>query len=143
MGNEEIEASNKKASKDKLVTFLSIHFWISLIILSLSLSLFLSLSLSLLDTQIFLGALWHWIKKGKEGKRNQRSSNERQDQADTVGFFAGIDLHVHFPCQIWHAQYCIWIFCSYGMGYARCNSVFIIALPFPNSHGVIGFSCFS
>ena len=62
-----------------------------------------SLFLVLLDTQSFLGALWHQSKKGKEGKRKQRSSRERQDQVATIGFIVGINLHVHFPYQIWHA----------------------------------------
>ena len=28
------------------------------------------------------------------------------------------------------------------MGFARCNSVLNLTLPFPDSHGVMGFSCF-
>jgi len=40
----------------------------------------------------------HGIKKGKEGKRNKRSSKEEQYQATIEGFFAGINFHVYFPC---------------------------------------------
>jgi len=58
----------------------------------------------------FLGALWHWSKKGKEGKRKKRTSRERQDQAAIVGFIVGIDLHVYFPCYSWHAWDCMCFF---------------------------------
>ena len=30
----------------------------------------------------------------------------------------------------------------HGMGFARCDSVFSLALPFPDNHGVVEFSCF-
>jgi len=30
----------------------------------------------------------------------------------------------------------------HGMGFSRCSSVFSLALPFLDSHGVMGFSCF-
>ena len=30
----------------------------------------------------------------------------------------------------------------HGMGFSRCNSVFSLALPFSDSHDVMGFSCF-
>jgi len=36
----------------------------------------------------------------------------------------------------------LWFFCCYGMGFSRCGSVFNLALPFLNNHGVMGFSCF-
>ena len=81
---------DKKASKDQSTTYFQFSFG--------ALSLFyLSLSLTLGHLE-FLGRLWHWSKKGKEVKRKQRSSRERQDQAATKFFIAGIKLHVYFPC---------------------------------------------
>ena len=29
-----------------------------------------------------------------------------------------------------------------GMGFSRCDSVFVLAFPFLDIHGVMGFSCF-
>jgi len=40
------------------------------------------------------------IKKGKEGKRKEGASKEEWDQAATIQFYTGIDLHVYFPCYI-------------------------------------------
>ena len=78
MENEENRGLiDKKDSEDQFVTFLQFSFG--------ALSLFsLSLSLSLLDTQIFLGALRHWINKDKEGKRKEGARKEEQDQAATT-----------------------------------------------------------
>ena len=91
MENEENRGLiNKKASEDQLVGFL-------LALMALILLYYLSLSLSLLGTSIFLGALWHWIKKGKEGKTKEGASKEEQDQTSTTRFFAGKHLHVWFP----------------------------------------------
>ena len=67
---------DKKAYEDQFVTFCQFSF--------VALSLFsLSLYLSLLDTK-FLQELWHWIKKGKEGKRKEGTNKEEQDQAVTT-----------------------------------------------------------
>jgi len=60
-----------------------------------------------LDTKIFLGALWHWIKKGKEDKRREGASKEEKDQETTKVFLVGINLHVYFPlldlaCMVFH-----------------------------------------
>ena len=77
-----------------------------------------------MNTWSFLGALWHWIKKGKEGKRKQRSSRERQDQAATSVFFAGIDLHVYFLAR-------------FGMHGIACGSFVVMAWVLP---GVTVFS---
>ena len=98
MENEENRGLiDKKASKDQLVIL------VSLVLLDLS----SILSLSLLNTQSFLGALWHWIKEGKEGKRKEEARKEEQDEATTTIFFVGADLHVYFICYIWHSRYCI------------------------------------
>ena len=102
MENEEnIGLINKKDSRDQWARLGHFSFG--------AFSLF-SLSLILLDTQSFLGALWHWVKKYKEGKRKKRSSRERKDQAATIGFIVGINLHVYFPFQIWHAWDCMCFF---------------------------------
>ena len=89
MENEENRGLiNKKASKDQWARLGQFSFGVlSLFSLSLSYSWILS----------FFGALCHWSKKGKEGKRKQRSSKERQDQVAITGSIAGIDLHVYFP----------------------------------------------
>ena len=85
MENEEyIGLIDKKAYEDQFDLFVSS-------VLDLS---HYSLSFSFLDTQSFLGALWHWIKKGKEGKRKEGASKEEKDQATTAGLFVGIVLHV-------------------------------------------------
>jgi len=91
MENEENRGFiHKKAFEDQLVTFCQLSFGA----LSLfSLSLYHSWTL-----RVFLEQFWHWSKKGKEGKRKQRSSRERRDQEATSGFIAGINLHVYFPC---------------------------------------------
>ena len=88
---------SKKLKASLLKMFLRIswkdffsHLWLS--------HYSLSLSLSLLNTLIFLWALWHWIKKGKGGRREEGASKEEQDQVATARFFVGTDLHVWFPC---------------------------------------------
>ena len=81
---------HKKASEDQLVTFCQFNFG--------ALSLF-SISLTLGHLE-FLGVIL-------EGKRKQRSSRERQDQAATTGFIIGINLHVYFPLldlDAWHCN---------------------------------------
>ena len=65
---------DKKAFEDQLVQFVTL-------VLDFS---HYSLSLSLLDTQSFLGPLWHWIKKGKEGKRKEGPSKEEQVKVGTT-----------------------------------------------------------
>ena len=32
--------------------------------------------------------------------------------------------------------------CCLGIGFSRCDNVFSLAFPFPDSHGVVEFSCF-
>ena len=82
MENEENKSLiHKKAYEDQLVTFCQFNFG--------TISLF-SLSHTLGHLE-FLGALQHWSKKGKEGKRKQRPSRERQYQEATTNFIVGID----------------------------------------------------
>ena len=130
MKNEENRGLiHKKSCKDQLVNFFQFRFG--------SLSL-LSLFLSLLDTQIFLGALWNWRNKGKEGKRKQRSSEERQDEASTIGFIASIDLHVYFTCQIQHAWDFMWFFYIMAWVFPGVIVFFTLALLFRNSFDEMG-----
>lgn len=84
----------------------------------------------------------HSIKKGIEGKRKQISSKGRQDQAAIVGIMAGINLNVYFPFYILNAWCCIWLFVVMAWFLPSVTNVFILALPFLNSHGVMGLSCF-
>ena len=65
---------DKKVLENQLTRFL----------LTLMALIILSLSISLLDTYSFLGALWNWIKKGKESKRKEGENKEEQDQVDTT-----------------------------------------------------------
>ena len=68
MENEENRGHiDKKAFMDQWTSLVNVTFC-QLIFGALSL---FSLSLILLDTQSYLGAFWHWSKKGKEGKRKQ------------------------------------------------------------------------
>jgi len=121
MENEENRGIiHKKAFEDQLATFCQFSFG--------ALSLF------------FLSLTHSW--KGKEGKRKQISSKERQDQAHTTGFLAGINLHVHFPCYIWNEWHCMWFFFITAWVFPSVTMFFSLALSFPDSHGVMGFSCF-
>jgi len=58
----------------------------------------------------YFSMVMHGINKGKEGKRKKISSRERQDRVAAIGFIAYINLCVYFPCYVWHAWHCIWLF---------------------------------
>ena len=129
MENEENRGLiDKKAYEDQLVPFFNS-------VLDLS---HYSPSLSLFNTQIFLGSLWHWIEKCKEGNRKEGERKKERDQATETRFFAVIDFHVCFPCQIWHAWYCMWFF--YGMEWFFLGVTMFLAQTFHfHSHGVMEF----
>ena len=44
---------------------------------------------------------------------------------------------LELACMVLHV-----VSCCLGMGFSRCDSVFILALRFLDSHGVVKFSCF-
>ena len=94
MENEENRGLvDKKASKDQWARLVNVAF-----------CQFSVGALSLLSLSHTLGHLeFSWItlalvqgkkRKDKEGKGNQRSSKEDQDQEGTTRLLAGIDLHV-------------------------------------------------
>ena len=89
MENEENRGLiHKKASEGQLVTFCQFNL-VTLSHYSVSLSYSWIL-------RVFLEHFGIGERKAKEGKRKQRSSRERQDQIATIGFIAGINLHVYF-----------------------------------------------
>ena len=119
-----------------MVTFCHFSFGaLSLFYLSLS----LSLSLGHLDFS------WNTFALDQERKRKQEEGRRKQGRARSSSYnkilykyrFACVFSLLDLACMVLHV-----VLCCYGMGFARCDSVLSLALPFPNSHGVMGFSCF-
>ena len=52
-------------------------------------------------------------------------------------WFSCVILLLYLTCMVLHVV----IFC-HGMGFSRCDSVFSLAFPFLDNHGVMDFSCF-
>ena len=76
----------------------------------------------------------------QERKRRQEEAKingERKDQASTIGFIAGIELRVYFPCYIFHAWNFMWFFAFVAWGFLGVIVFFMLAFPFLDSHGVM------
>ena len=71
--------------------------------------------------------------RSKKGRAWSRNYNMILSRCQFACAFSLLDL----ACMILHV-----VLCCYGMGFSRYDSVFILAFPFSNNHGVIGFSCF-
>ena len=44
---------------------------------------------------------------------------------------------LYLACMVLHV-----VLLYHGMGFVKCDNVFIVAFPFLDSHSVMGFSCF-
>lgn len=67
--------------------------------------------------------------------------NEKWDQAARKGLLAGINLHVWFPCQIWHAwlSMCVLGYIFFiSMDFSMCVVLFGLSLTFLVSIEVMG-----
>jgi len=81
----------------------------------------------------------------QERKRRQDKVRSKKGRARSSNYisilcrygFACIFSLLDLACMVLHVVLC----CS-SMGFARCDSVFNLALPFLNNHGVMGSSCF-
>ena len=130
MENEENKGLiHKKASEDQFVTFCQFSFG--------ALSLF-SLSFSLLETDFS----WSTLALEQERKRRQEEAKIKQGKAGSSSYnrlhcryqlacvFSLLDL----ACMGLHELHFI-----PGMGFSRCDSIFSLALPFPNSFDEMGY----
>lgn len=86
--------------------------------------------------------LQHWIRKGKGGKveaeiKQGRVGLSRYNKILCRNQFTCVISLLDLTCMVLSMA-----FCYYGMGFSRCGNAFTLVFPFPDSHGVIGFSCF-
>lgn len=124
----------KMAYEDQLVHFLGLVLELSRYTLSLYLSHYWKL--------IVCRELWNLSKKGKKVGKRRKHERRSRTQVATTRLLAGIYLRVYISliylaCMVLHV-----VLCQLGVGFSRCDSVFILAFPFRDSHGVVEFPSF-
>ena len=113
--------------------FLSVQFWSSLIILSHS------LTLGHLDFS------WSTLTLDRERQRRQEEGRSKQGRVESCNYnkilcmyrFVCVISFLDLACMVLHV-----VFFYHGMRFSKRDSVFSLAFPFPDRHGVMGFSCF-
>ena len=70
------------------------------------------------------------IKQGKAGSGSYMGIIYRYQ-------FSCVFSLLYLACMALHV-----VLCFLGMGFSRCESLFSLAFPFLDSHGVVEFSCF-
>lgn len=101
----------------------------------------LSLPLSLLDIELS----WSTLVLDQERQRRKEEGRSKQGRAGSSKYnkilcryrFASVFSLLDLACMVLHV-----VLCYYGMGFARHDNVLSLVLPFPDSHGAMGFSFF-
>jgi len=107
-----------------------------------------ALSLFSLSLSLTLGNLefsWRILALDQERKIRQEEGRSKQGRAISSNYiniiyryrFSCVISLIYLACMVLHV-----VLCCYGMGFSRSDSVFSLAFPFPDNHGVMGFSCF-
>ena len=143
MENEENRGHiNRKASKHQLVPFVNSILEISLYSLSLSLSLSLTLGhIEFSWSTLALDQERKWRQRGRKDK--ERKSGIKQLQ----WVYLQLSIHMcYFLARFgMHGYACVFLvfLLSLAWVFLGVTKFFNLAFPFMDSHGVMGFSCFS